>query len=94
LKSTDSGYWTEIQQNTKQGTESTEIGSWAKNDEQKIYWNIDISWSPINTKKQVAKNLDKAHYNVIKRSKKKLEILNELWWKVWFYDKYLNCLTG
>jgi len=29
-------------------------------------------------KKQVAKNLDKGHCNVIKRSKKKIEILNEL----------------
>jgi len=30
LKSTDSGYWAEIEQNTKQGSESTEISSWAK----------------------------------------------------------------
>ena len=34
LKSIDSGCWSEIQQNTKQGAESTEIGSWAKCDEQ------------------------------------------------------------
>ena len=34
LKSTDIGYWTEIQQDTKQGVESIEIGRWAKRDEQ------------------------------------------------------------
>jgi len=34
LKSTDSGYWVEIQENTKQWVVSTEIGSWAKCDDQ------------------------------------------------------------
>ena len=34
MKSTDSGYWVEIQQSTKQGVESTEIDNWAKCDEQ------------------------------------------------------------
>ena len=34
MKSTDNGYWAETQQNTKQGVESTEIGSWAECEEQ------------------------------------------------------------
>ena len=34
MKSTVSGYWAEIQQNTKQGAESTEIWSREKRDKQ------------------------------------------------------------
>ena len=69
MKSTDSGNWSEIQQNTKQGAETTEIVNWAKREEQ-IFTEIKSSLMSNKHKKQVAKNLDIGYCTEIKQCKK------------------------
>jgi len=105
LKSTVIAYWVEIQQNTKrQGGKFTEIGSWAKGDEQLSTEIQNLIRSSINTKSKYSKNWTSAI--VLKSNEaKKIEIFNEwimmksmilwqilkhlLWSECWYHFNFI-----